>query len=120
MSIYTGKAIGEHEALTQRIVRILSTPLGSRVFNRTFGSNLFLLVDRPVNDAFFMDAYAATSDALNRCELLFRLKQTTLTQVGDAEFDIFMEGDSLIDGQAIQIGGMMLNLRDSQLVQIRS
>ena len=118
MSVYTGNAVGEHEALVQRIVRILGTPLGSRVWNREFGSNLFQLVDRPMNSMFYMDAYAATADSLNRCEPLFRLQQTRLEEVSEAEFEITLDGLSLIDNQVISVGDIIFSLRPSNLLDL--
>lgn len=112
MSCYTGLAIGEHEGLMQRLVTLLATPKGSRVGMREYGSDLYKLIDRPMNAMFRMEAYAATADAIERWEPLFKLRQVQLIeQSGEGVFQILLDGDSLIDGQAIQIGDIILDVR---------
>ena len=59
MSRKTGKYLNDLEHLKQSIVDILTTPVGSRVMRREYGSNLFYLVDRPVNRDFLQQIYAA-------------------------------------------------------------
>lgn len=112
MSCYTGVAIGEHEGLVQRLVTLLATPIGSRVGMREYGSDLFRLIDRPMNATFRIDAYAATAGAIERWEPLFKLQQVSLVEEdGDGVFQILLKGDSLIDGQAIEVGDIILDLR---------
>ena len=64
MSATTGKALEGTDHLEQSIQDILTTPIGSRVMRREYGSRLFELVDRPVNPGWLLDAYAYTADAL--------------------------------------------------------
>lgn len=44
---WTGKRLSGTDHLRQSISDILSTPVGSRVLVRDYGSNLFSLVDNP-------------------------------------------------------------------------
>lgn len=46
--------------------RALLTPLGSRVMRPHFGSRLFELVDRTMDDAYMLDAVEYVTDALER------------------------------------------------------
>jgi phage baseplate assembly protein W len=46
----TGKWLYDDDALEQSIRRILKTPKGSQVLNRTFGSQLFKFVDKPLTE----------------------------------------------------------------------
>lgn len=68
MNNTTGKYLADNEHLSQSIADILNTPLGSRVMNRSYGSNIFELIDAPGNPANFLKVYAATVDALLRWE----------------------------------------------------
>lgn len=46
----TGKWLYDDDAIEQSIRRILRTPKGSMVMNRTFGSRLFEFIDQPANE----------------------------------------------------------------------
>ena len=47
----TGRSISGKAHLRQSIADILSTPIGSRVMRRNYGSHLFDLIDQAANDA---------------------------------------------------------------------
>ena len=69
--IGTDSATGKHLAglahVRQSITDILTTPLGSRVYRPDYGSNLFNLIDAPLNTATLVQMYAATAEALAKC-----------------------------------------------------
>ena len=50
------------------ILRILQTPLGSRVMRPDFGSRLYELMDRPFDEAFKLEAVSACFEALSKWE----------------------------------------------------
>ena len=68
MSRTTGQRLEPLAHLRQSIGDILSTPIGSRVMRREYGSLLPELVDHPFNDATRLRVYAATVMALMRWE----------------------------------------------------
>jgi phage baseplate assembly protein W len=70
MSRITGKYLNDLDHLKQSIVDILSTPIGSRVMCRDYGSRLFDLVDKPINKELFPQIYAAIADALQKRDFL--------------------------------------------------
>lgn len=78
MSATTGKALSGNAHLAQSIADILSTPLGSRVMRRDYGSLLFDLLDQPINAALPMLLRAATAGALRRWEPRLRLTRVTI------------------------------------------
>ena len=82
MDASTGKGLAGIDHLRQSVRDILSTPLGSRVMRRDYGSRLFQLVDAPVNKTTLVEIYAATASALRKWEP--RLKVETV-QVNKAE-----------------------------------
>ena len=79
----TGKALSGDAHLAQSIADILTTPLGSRVMRRDYGSLLFELIDRPINGAIRMLMHAATAIALRRWEP--RLQLTRVLLVGEPQ-----------------------------------
>ncbi|MEW7978507.1 MAG: GPW/gp25 family protein [Candidatus Sedimenticola endophacoides] len=49
MHAITGQHLAGEAHLRQSIIDILTTPLGTRVMRRDYGSRLFELVDAPIN-----------------------------------------------------------------------
>ncbi|WP_313221974.1 GPW/gp25 family protein [Stutzerimonas nitrititolerans] len=82
MSSRTGRTLSESAHLAQSIADILTTPIGSRVMRREYGSQLPDLIDAPFNDATRLQAYAATAMALMRWEPRIRLSRVQLS-LGD-------------------------------------
>jgi phage baseplate assembly protein W len=64
----TGKPLSGLDHLRQSIRDILTTPVGSRVMRRDYGSELFQLVDAPMNGVTRSRIQAATITALLRWE----------------------------------------------------
>lgn len=59
-----GHLITEREHIFESIETILTTPVGSRVMRRTFGSNLKALIGQPLNPGTITAIYAATNEAI--------------------------------------------------------
>lgn len=78
MNLLTGRALDGLDHLRQSIVEILTTPIGSRVARRTYGSLLPELIDHPDNGATRVRLYAATAGALMRWEPRLRLSRIAL------------------------------------------
>ncbi len=66
----------------QSIQKILTTPLGSRVMRRDFGSRIPDLVDAPLNAANRLRVIAATAEAVIRWEPRIRVSRITIEQDG--------------------------------------
>lgn len=75
----TGALVAGTEHLAQSIGVILSTPLGSRIARRDFGSQLPDLIDAPANPATLVLLYAAAAAALIRWEPRIELQRVTLS-----------------------------------------
>lgn len=82
MSNGTGRTLESRQHLTQSIADVLTTPIGSRVMRREYGSQLADLIDWPLNSATRLQAYAATAMALMRWEPRIRLSRVQLN-LGD-------------------------------------
>lgn len=92
MNAATGRALDDIEHIQQSVRDILTTPLGSRVMRRDYGSLLPDLIDAPLNDATLLQAYAATIMALIRWEPRIRVtavrRQVSTAQPGAAVLEI--------------------------------
>ena len=69
----TGKPLGGEDHLRQSVRDILSTPLGSRIARRDYGSLIPELIDQPMNALGRMRLIAATALALARWEPRIRV-----------------------------------------------
>jgi len=78
MQASTGVAINGVDHLMQSIHTILTTPVGSRVMRRSFGSLLPELIDQPDNAATRVRIFAAVAGALMRWEPRLRLSRVQL------------------------------------------
>lgn len=79
MSKATGKSIGGDAHIAQSIADILTTPIGSRVMRREYGSRLFELIDAPVTPGSRLLWIAATAGAIRRWEPRVSLEKISLT-----------------------------------------
>lgn len=79
MNAATGHSLDGIEHIQQSVRDILTTPIGSRVMRRDYGSLLPELIDQPLNEATALRAYSATVVALMKWEPRIRVQQITRT-----------------------------------------
>ncbi|WKD28648.1 GPW/gp25 family protein [Halomonas sp. KG2] len=68
MSAQTGENLTGIDHIRQSVADIITTPIGSRVMRRDYGSLVPDLLDMPISDALMMQVYAATVIAVSRWE----------------------------------------------------
>lgn len=83
MNRTTGTSLTGLEHLRQSVGDILSTPIGSRVMRREYGSLVPELIDHPDNNASQVRLFSAVASALLRWEPRFRLTRVGVQR--DAE-----------------------------------
>lgn len=88
--------------LAQSIGDILSTPRGTRVMRRDYGSDLPLLIDAPINPETMIDLYHATAAALDEWEPRFQLRRVEIADARSGFVDLRLTGDVVNAGE-IQI-----------------
>jgi phage baseplate assembly protein W len=109
MSRDTGKTVERIEHLRQSIIDILTTPIGSRVMRRDYGSRLFELIDAPVNRETLIDYYAAVAEALDRWEDRIQVQQVDITSAAVGSITLSITGKYLVDGQTVRLDGIQIN-----------
>ncbi|SME96409.1 GPW/gp25 family protein [Desulfovibrio gilichinskyi] len=106
----TGKHLDGIAHLRQSITDILTTPIGSRIMRREYGSRLFQLVDRPYSADLLVEYYSAVAEALQKWEPRFKL-----TKVAAADFKangqiiIDLVGKYLPEGKEITLDGIVIS-----------
>ena len=93
MDLATGRELSGIEHLAQSVADILTTPIGSRIQRRDYGSMLFDLIDQPLNGSTRLLLFAATALAIARWEPRIRLRRVGITGGADGAVSLSLEGD---------------------------
>lgn len=93
MSRTSGRQLGGDAHLSQSIADILTTPIGSRVMRRDYGSLLFELVDQPDNPRTRIRLFAAIAVALAKWEPRLRLTRVGLVRPAPGSLSVTVEGN---------------------------
>ncbi len=96
MSRQTARLIAGAERLAQAIDDILTTPKGSRVMRRDYGSDLPYLIDAPMNDETIVDIYAATAEAIDLWEPEFELRRVEIVGASAGRMELRLTGDDAV------------------------
>lgn len=102
----TGKPLDGIAHLKQSIRDVLTTPLGSRVMRRDYGSRLFDLVDAPLTPDSIGDIYAATVEAISKWEPRIYPQRVQVSTVEAGRIEIDLTAIYLPDGRVITIDGI--------------
>lgn len=90
----TGQPLDGWDAVVQSIAVILTTPIGSRVMRREFGSELMDLIGRPMTSEVVLALYVATAYAIELWEPRFRLTGVEMsTPAADGSIVLALRGD---------------------------
>ena len=102
MNAQTGRTITAAGHLGQSVADILTTPIGTRVMRREYGSQLVDLIDQPGNPATRLLCYAAIAMAVMRWEPRIRISRVQLTDASMAgQFALTIEA-TVIDSNEQQ------------------
>ena len=102
----TGKHLSDLAHLRQSVRSILTTPIGTRVMRRDFGSRLYQLVDAPMNDSTRLDMIAATYEALETWEPRLSLDKIAVAVGGPGRVVVALEGQYLPTGEPVTLDGL--------------
>lgn len=105
----TGKPLSGIDHLRQSITDILTTPVGTRVQNRAYGSGLFELLDAPLNQSTLLDIYAATVDALDAWEPRLQVQSVKAVSATEGGLLLDIAGLYLPDGKPVNLSGVVVH-----------
>lgn len=108
MNAADGKRLGGIDHLRQSIRDILTTPLGTRVMRREYGSRLYQLIDAPMNRSTMLALYAATADALRKWEPRISVTSVKVTSADVGSVVLELTGKYLPDGSEVTIDGIVV------------
>ncbi|EHG5996880.1 TPA: GPW/gp25 family protein [Escherichia fergusonii] len=106
----TGKRLSGVAHLRQSVRDILTTPVGSRVLIRDYGSELFSLLDNPRDDLTRLRIIAASATALARWDPRLKVTRVMVTfPAGESGCVLDIEGINKEDGLPVRTGEITLN-----------
>lgn len=82
VSAALGSLAGDWSHVQQSVAKILTTPLGSRVMRRDFGSAITDLIDAKMTSGNVLAIYAAAAVAIEKWEPRFRVSRARIGRVG--------------------------------------
>jgi uncharacterized protein len=101
MNARTGRALSRLAHIRQSLADILTTPVGSRVMRREYGSEVPELIDQPLHGATVLRIYAATAHAVLLWEPRISLTGVQLERGLDGSATLILDG--VTSEQAVQL-----------------
>ncbi len=96
MSTTTGRTLRGRDELRQGLRDLLTTRIGTRVLNRTYGCRIWDFVDGPLNPATSLAMAGAVAEAV--AQWLPAIKTQRVTVTGDAEGRAVVTLYGVVDG----------------------
>jgi len=106
MSTTTGRAIGTLEHIRQSIGDILSTPIGTRIMRREYGSLLPYLVDAPMDKGTVIDIIQASAGAIARWEPRVRVDRIEIEEAAPGQIALAIDMEVLATGVVARMEGL--------------
>ena len=91
------------ESIQQSIEDIITTPIGSRVMRRTYGSLIFELLDQSINDALILKCYSAIYTAVSIWENRINISRIKASSVDGTGLVFDIEGFYKTTGQEMNL-----------------
>ncbi|AEK60840.1 GPW/gp25 family protein [Collimonas fungivorans] len=101
MNASNGRAMSGLAHIRQSLADILTTPIGSRVMRRAYGSEVPELIDQPLNGATVLRIYAATAHAVMLWEPRIALTGVQLERGQAGQALLILDG--VTNEQSIQL-----------------
>lgn len=92
MNARNGCSLSGLAHIRQSLADILTTPIGSRVMRRHYGSEFPELIDQPLNGATTLRIYAATAHAIMQWEPRIQLTGVQLEQGQAGQATLILDG----------------------------
>ncbi|CAQ68886.1 bacteriophage P2 Baseplate assembly protein GPW [Cupriavidus taiwanensis LMG 19424] len=110
MNAGTGRTLTDCEHIAQSVRDILTTPIGTRVMRRDYGSLLPQLVDQPLHRATLLRAMSASVMALVRWEPRLRVTRVAFDAGANGALSIDIEAER-VDGPRAEATRLHIPLR---------
>lgn len=103
MSRQNGSALSEIEHIKQSLADIGTTPIGSRVMRREYGTLLADLIDQPISEALYLKIYSTLYTAYVRFEDRIDISQLTVVDMKKGQLILDIIGFLKTNGDEINL-----------------
>lgn len=91
MSRFNGSELTEHEHIFQSLEDIASTPFGSRIMRREYGTQLANFIDQPISQSLYLKCYSSLYAAFLRWENRIEISQIIVAEVSSGKMILDIE-----------------------------
>lgn len=105
----TGRRLSGTAHIKQSIQDILTTPIGSLLMKRDYGSLIPELIDHPTNDANTLRIMSASVMAISQWEPRVSISRAGV-QLGEADGQLFIDLEGLVTNASGRTSTMALNV----------
>jgi len=103
MSRYIGSELTEIEHIKQSLADIATTPIGSRLMRREYGTLLANLIDQPISEALYLKIYSTLYTAYVRWEDRIDISQINVAELKKGQLILDIVGFLKINGNQINL-----------------
>lgn len=113
MSRQDGLSITEIQSIQQSIEDIITTPIGTRVMRREYGSIFPDLIDQPMSDVLVVKMYSAIYTPVSRWEDRISIESLKISKITSGLMQLDLEAVHMITGQPLNLN-IPLNMGASE------
>ncbi|WP_066738185.1 GPW/gp25 family protein [Cupriavidus sp. D384] len=110
----TGGAISDLLHIWQSIRDVLTTPVGSRVMRRSYGSDVPSLIDQPLNGMTRLRVMSASVAAIVKWEPRVSVNAVTFASGASSALSVDIDADRIDGSRASPLGVMTIPLREAR------
>lgn len=110
----TGRVITDLAHIWQSIRDIITTPEGSRPMRRTYGSQVPMLIDQPLNDVTRLRVMSASVAAIVKWEPRVQVNSASFVIDGEGAMTVDLDADRVDGARGTPLGTLSIPLREAK------
>ena len=103
MSRLDGSELSEQEHILQSLEDITTTPIGTRIMRRDYGTQLADLIDQPISEALYLKIYSTLYVAYLRWEDRIDISQIQVAEIQNGQLVLDITGFLKTNGMEMNI-----------------
>ena len=103
MSRIDGSELSEQEHILQSLEDITTTPIGTRIMRRDYGTQLADLIDQPISEALYLKIYSTLYVAYLRWEDRIDISQIQVAEIQNGQLVLDITGFLKTNGMEMNI-----------------
>lgn len=113
MNNRTGRELSDIAHIWQSVRDILTTPIGTRVMRRDYGSLVASLIDQPLNGVTRLRVMSAAVSSLVRWEPRIAINAVSFEVGSDGKLTVEIDGERVDGARRTDMGTLVVPLREA-------